>query len=81
MKINLNYITPYESLTFLAHHHIAIQNGTSFNHPHTVLLHFSPLDVKNLHGTQVTESQFKSRSLLKTFAVAAASARSKHGVS
>lgn len=61
--------------------YLAILNGTSFNHPHTILLHFSPLEVKNLHETQVTESQFKSRALLKTFAVAAASARSKHGVS
>lgn len=50
-----------------------------FNHAHTILLHYSPLKVHNLHGTPVTDTQLEARSLLKAFTVAAASARARFG--
>lgn len=59
----------------------AILNGCAFASPHTIFLHFSPLEVANLHGTSVTDAQIKGRSLMKAFAVAAANARSQFGVS
>ncbi|KAJ6645811.1 39S ribosomal protein L37, mitochondrial [Pseudolycoriella hygida] len=51
----------------------------SHYHPHTIFLHFSPHEVKNLHETPVTESQLSSRSMLKAFAVAASRARQDYG--
>jgi len=50
-----------------------------FSHPHTVLLHYSKLDVKHLFETPVTEVQFESRAMLKGFAVAASRAQSLYG--
>lgn len=37
------------------------------------------MDIKNLHGTDVTESQFESRNFLKAFTVAASRAQSIYG--
>lgn len=54
---------------------------STFSNPHTILLHYSPIDVQNLHGTPITGTQFESRSLLKSFSVAVSNARSKFGVS
>lgn len=54
---------------------------SAFSNPHTILLHYSPIDVQNLHGTPITSTQFESRSLLKAFSVAVSNARSKFGVS
>lgn len=55
--------------------------ASAFSNPHTILLHYSPIDVQNLHGTPITSTQFESRSLLKSFSVAVSNARSKFGVS
>lgn len=54
--------------------------ASSYSNPHTILLHFSPIDVQNLHGTPITGTQFESRSLLKSFSVAVSNARSQFGV-
>lgn len=59
---------------------LAISTGSRYFHPHTVFLHFAQ-EVRNLTETPVTQTQFESRTLLKTFSVAAASAQSKYGVS
>lgn len=53
---------------------------TEFSNPHTILLHYSPLEVKNLFETPVTLSQFEGRALMKAFAVAASRAQSLYGV-
>lgn len=55
-------------------------SSTAFHHAHTILLHCSPAQVRNLHESPVTETQLQSRSLLKAFAVAAASARARYGL-
>lgn len=60
---------------------LAILNGCAFASPHTIFLHYSPMEVHNLHGTKVSDAQIKGRSLMKAFAVAAANARSQFGVS
>lgn len=52
---------------------------SAFQHPHTILLHWSPLAVRNLHETLVSESQLQARALLKSFAVAASAARAQYG--
>lgn len=59
----------------------AMSNKSGYSHPHTIFLHFSTIDVRNLHETPVTDTQFNSRSLIKAFTVAAAKARSLYGVS
>lgn len=49
---------------------------------HTAFLHFNAdTEVKNLYDEPVTDSQFLSRSLVKSFAIAAAQARYIYGVS
>lgn len=55
--------------------------GSSFSHPHTVLLHYSNLDVKNLFEEPVTNDQFESRAIIKGFTVAASRAKTVYGVS
>lgn len=50
-----------------------------YAHPHTIFLHYSPLDVYNLHGSPVTPTQFQARTLLKTFAAAVSRARQLYG--
>lgn len=66
----------YEMKMFYA----AMRNGCSYGSPHTVCFHYSPLDVHNLHDLPVSDDQIKGRSLMKTFAVAAAAARQEFGV-
>lgn len=66
----------YEMKMFYA----AMRNGCSYGSPHTVCYHYSPLDVHNLHDLPVSDDQIKGRSLMKTFAVAAAAARQEFGV-
>ncbi|GLV39876.1 mitochondrial ribosomal protein L37 [Carabus blaptoides fortunei] len=48
-------------------------------HPHTVFVHYDHTKVANLFEEEVTEAQVLGRSLMKTFAVAAAYARQKYG--
>lgn len=50
-----------------------------YGNPHTIFIHFSKEDVKNLHETPVTSSQFKSRNMFKAFTVAASRARQLYG--
>lgn len=57
----------------------AIKDHTQFIHPHTLLLHFSSLDVKHLPDISVTDTQFESRALLKAFTVAASKAHAHLG--
>lgn len=57
----------------------AIKVTNQFSHPHTILLHYSNLDVKNLFETPVTSDQFESRAMTKAFAVASSRARSLYG--
>lgn len=54
--------------------------GNSFSHPHTVLLHYSNLDVKNLFEEPITTDQFESRAIIKGFTVAASRAKTIYGV-
>lgn len=56
-----------------------IGNNTEFVHPHTLIVHFNESEVRNLYDTPVVESQILGRSLMKSFAVAAAKARSQYG--
>lgn len=58
----------------------AMTSTCGYSHPHTIFLHYSTINVKNLHETPVTQSQINSRSMIKAFAVAAAKARSLYGV-
>lgn len=62
------------------HAAVKIQN-TPFKYAHTALIHFNETEVKNLHGTAVTEDQIIARSLMKSFTIAAAQARCLYGVS
>lgn len=54
---------------------------SAYAHLHTLFVHFVKEDVKNLHETEVTPDQFKSRNMLKAFTAAAARARALYGVS
>lgn len=59
----------------------AIKPSNKFSHPHTILLHYSNLDVKHLFETPVTSDQFESRAILKGFTVAASRAQNLYGAS
>lgn len=56
-----------------------IKTNSSFSHPHTVLIHYSNLDVKNLFEEPVTSEQFESRAIMKGFTVAASRAKTIYG--
>lgn len=58
---------------------LAIKSSNQFSHPHTILLHYSNLDVKNVFETPVSSDQFESRAILKGFAVATSRAQSLYG--
>lgn len=58
---------------------LAIKRSNEFSHPHTVFLHYSKDEVKNLFETPVTPEQMESRALMKGFAVAASRAHSVYG--
>lgn len=49
-------------------------------HPHTLFVHYNATEVKNVYEEEVTDSQFKGRSLLKSFTVAASYAKELYGV-
>lgn len=55
-------------------------NLGSYSHPHTVITFFDKKKLRNIHGTNVSKSQFQSRTLLAGFAVAAARAKQIYGV-
>uniref|UniRef100_A0A1A9WPS2 Large ribosomal subunit protein mL37 n=1 Tax=Glossina brevipalpis TaxID=37001 RepID=A0A1A9WPS2_9MUSC len=58
-----------------------LSNGISCTHPHTVITYFDKEFVGNLYETDVTTTQFCSRTLLKAFAVAATRAKQLYGES
>lgn len=57
----------------------AVKSANTFSHPHTILLHYSNLDVKHLYEAPVTPDQFEGRAMMKGFAAAASQAQSLHG--
>lgn len=48
---------------------------------HTIFVHYDPVEVKNLTGLPVTEDQIISRSLMKSYTIAASCARQRFGLS
>lgn len=48
-------------------------------HPHTIFINYNTEEVKNLFEEEVTENQIFSRSLMKTFTVAASYAKQQFG--
>lgn len=56
-----------------------IVQGSQYPNVHTAVTHYNETEVNNLHETPVTEEQILGRTLLKAFAVAAASAKQKFG--
>lgn len=72
--ISMNKTNTYE--TELSY---PIKTFKDFSAPHTILLHYSPLEVKNLTPTPVVDTQFEGRAMLKAFAVAAAKAKTQYG--
>ncbi|XP_053658205.1 39S ribosomal protein L37, mitochondrial [Anopheles marshallii] len=56
-----------------------ISRNYKLSHPHTILLHCSPSDVKNATELPVTRDQIEGRTMVKAFAVAAARARQLYG--
>ncbi|XP_055851735.1 39S ribosomal protein L37, mitochondrial [Episyrphus balteatus] len=58
-----------------------LRSALPCSHPHTIFVHFDKENVKNLHQTPVTTSQFQARNLLKAFTVASARAKQLYGES
>ncbi|XP_055902588.1 39S ribosomal protein L37, mitochondrial [Eupeodes corollae] len=56
-----------------------LRSALSCSHPHTIFIHFDKENVKNLHGTPVSTTQFQSRNLMKAFTVASARAKQLYG--
>ncbi|XP_012221650.1 large ribosomal subunit protein mL37 [Linepithema humile] len=48
---------------------------------HTIFVHYDPVEVKNLTGLSVTEDQIISRSMIKSYTIAASCARQRFGSS
>jgi hypothetical protein len=59
---------------------IAVLQGSQFPHIHTAVIHYNETEVKNIYETPVTEEQILGRTLLKSFAIAAAYAQQRFGV-
>jgi hypothetical protein len=85
-KIEIPDIFPLKPTVSLSHANFyadenayPVKAGNQFAHPHTILLHYSNLDVKNLFETPVTSDQFESRAIFKGFAAAASRAQSLYG--
>ncbi|XP_049285905.1 39S ribosomal protein L37, mitochondrial [Anopheles funestus] len=56
-----------------------ISRNYKLSHPHTILIHCSPGDVKNATELPVSRDQVEGRTMMKAFAVAAARARQLYG--
>ncbi|CRL07427.1 CLUMA_CG020397, isoform A [Clunio marinus] len=56
-----------------------VKTSGQFCYPHTIMLHYSNLDVKHLFETPVTPDQFESRAMIKGFAAASSCAQSLYG--
>ncbi|XP_062127244.1 large ribosomal subunit protein mL37 isoform X2 [Drosophila sulfurigaster albostrigata] len=52
-----------------------IRKDITFSHPHTIFTYFDKTIVGNVHGSEVSKTQFYGRSLLKAFVVAASRAK------
>lgn len=57
-----------------------VLQGSRFPHIHTAVIHYNETEVKNIYETPVTEEQILGRTLLKSFAIAAAHAQQRFGV-
>ncbi|XP_021942029.1 39S ribosomal protein L37, mitochondrial isoform X2 [Zootermopsis nevadensis] len=57
-----------------------VLKGSKFPYIHTAIFHCNETEVKNIYETPVTEEQVQGRTLLKSFAVAAAHAQQRFGV-
>ncbi|XP_032592782.1 39S ribosomal protein L37, mitochondrial [Drosophila grimshawi] len=53
----------------------------SCSHPHTILTFFNKSIVNNVHGSEVTATQFHGRTMLKAFVAAVTRAKQLYGVS
>lgn len=60
---------------------VAVLQGSRFPYIHTAIFHYNETEVKNIHEVPVTEEQVLGRTLLKSFAIAAAHAQQRFGVS
>uniref|UniRef100_A0A182YKH1 Large ribosomal subunit protein mL37 n=1 Tax=Anopheles stephensi TaxID=30069 RepID=A0A182YKH1_ANOST len=56
-----------------------ISRNYKHSHPHTILIHCSPSDVKNATELPVSRDQIEGRTMVKAFAAAAARARQLYG--
>uniref|UniRef100_A0A182JCR3 Large ribosomal subunit protein mL37 n=1 Tax=Anopheles atroparvus TaxID=41427 RepID=A0A182JCR3_ANOAO len=56
-----------------------INRKYKLSHPHTILIHCSPGDVKNVTELPVSRDQVEGRTMVKAFTVAAARARQLYG--
>ncbi|PNF38453.1 hypothetical protein B7P43_G04033 [Cryptotermes secundus] len=57
-----------------------VLQGSQFPYIHTAVIHYNETEVKNIYETHVTEEQILGRTLLKSFAIAAAYAQQRFGV-
>ncbi|KAL0124787.1 hypothetical protein PUN28_006564 [Cardiocondyla obscurior] len=58
-----------------------ISSTSPWNNVHTIFVHYDPVEVKNKTELPVTETQIFSRTLIKTYTIAAFYARQKFGSS
>ncbi|KYM78433.1 39S ribosomal protein L37, mitochondrial [Atta colombica] len=63
------------------HHTIAVSPTIPWINVHTIFVHYDPVRVRNKTELPVTQSQIFSRTLIKTYVVAASCARQKFGSS
>ncbi|XP_030243611.1 39S ribosomal protein L37, mitochondrial [Drosophila navojoa] len=57
-----------------------IRSEISCSHPHTIVSFFDKAIVGNIHGSDVSKTQFYGRSMLKAFVAAAARAKQINGI-
>lgn len=60
---------------------VAVSTTSSWINPHTIFVHYDPVEVKNLTELPVTEDQIISRSMIKSYTIAASCARQRFGSS
>ncbi|KAJ4435100.1 hypothetical protein ANN_23675, partial [Periplaneta americana] len=56
-----------------------VRQGSRYPHIHTAVINYDETQVKNIYETPVTEEQVLGRTLLKSFATAAAQAQQRYG--
>ncbi|XP_013119071.2 large ribosomal subunit protein mL37 [Stomoxys calcitrans] len=65
--------------TYCSETRFPLSNRINCSHPHTIFTFFNKENVRNIHGSNVSNAQFQSRTLLSAFAVAAARAKQLYG--